>query len=154
MAEQTLCYELRAAFCLWESGDRGRAAEYLEKMRGFDWKAARLWANRRDSDRAYTYLLLTQAISGDRHGFIKLFEEAVENGKALDNPFSSVLPNQKKLITACIEMNYAEGLKTVLDNIQPDHAAEDAELQILVAQGRRHVEGAGATDKKWWQFWK
>lgn len=136
---QAILHELRGGYCLWESGDRARAAEYLEKVRGFDWKEARLWGDRRDFDKAYTYLLLTRAASGDKKAFAALFKEAVRVGEELDSPFSSVIPNQKKLLLGCLELDYAEGLETILSNVESSYIEKDAELQLVVSQAQKRL---------------
>src|SRR4051812_15710264 len=60
----------RQGFCLWEGGNDVDAKPLLERVIRFDWKGGRLWGDRRDSDKAYCYLLGSLANSGSRDEFI------------------------------------------------------------------------------------
>src|SRR5258706_15987467 len=59
--DRSLLYAARSAFCLWEGGRNEEARPTLEKIARLDFKALRLWGDRYDADRAFTYLLLDLA---------------------------------------------------------------------------------------------
>jgi tetratricopeptide (TPR) repeat protein len=133
-------YELRAGFCMWEMGKIESAKPFLEKVRGFDWKGNRLWGDRWDSDTAYTYLLLPLATAQNKKMFNELFLEACENGEKIQLPFSSVIPNQKKLIWACLDLKERGCIKKIIDNVRNESLQKDQELKLSYSQAQKFLK--------------
>src|SRR6478672_1882136 len=56
LPDQSFLHRVRAAVCRWDLGDFARGRAVLLEALSFDWKAARLWGDRRDTEMAFTRL--------------------------------------------------------------------------------------------------
>ena len=101
-------------FCLWEGGNDVDAKPLLERVIRFDWKGGRLWGDRRDSDKAYCYLLGSLANSGSRDEFIRTWRNACERGREIDIRFPFSRPCKRLMILASIKVGYPEGCAAIL----------------------------------------
>jgi hypothetical protein len=137
LPDQSFLYRVRAAICRWDAGEFERARGVLLEALSFDWKAARLWGDRRDTEWAFTRLLLERAATGDRDSFVALWKVATARGDELSVPFPTVIPHQKRLLRACACIAYQEGIQQIIARIDPKRLPADHELQMLVADARR-----------------
>jgi tetratricopeptide (TPR) repeat protein len=136
--DSTILYEARHAFCLWEAGKVTQAIPTLERVVRFDWKGGRLWGDRRDTDTAFTYLLMNLANIGDRDRFTKRWHEATERCHELQLDFPWSRPNKRMLMTACMSLQYVDGCHRILDGLD-NEALKDPELKLLAEQARRFL---------------
>jgi hypothetical protein len=59
-----------------------------------------LWGDRRDTENAFTRLLMEKAAAGDRSGFLALWKLATAKGEELSVAFPFMIPHQKQLLRA------------------------------------------------------
>jgi tetratricopeptide (TPR) repeat protein len=135
--DQSFLYRLRAALCLWDLGCHEQARNILLEAVAFDWKTARLWGDRRDTERAFARLLMEKAAAGDRDGFIDLWQLASRRGAELNVPFPLVIPHEKQLLRACVSLEFEDGCLQIMERIDPKRLKADHELQMLKAQAER-----------------
>lgn len=136
-------YEIRAGLCLFEAGKVEDARPILEKAINFDWRAARLWGDRRTTEKAITCLLLDLADTGKKNEFGNLFDLGIDKGEDLKYPFPTISSNQKKLITACIELGDRKRCKVVINHISEEYLKKDKELKLLKSQAEKFVVSSG-----------
>ena len=130
--DRSFLYELRSAICAWDSGERDCSRTTLLQALTFDWKGARMWGDRRDTEMAFVRLLLEQSILGHVSEFIALWKLATARGEELSVPFPFTTPHQKKLLIACRELKFVDGCRQVVSRIDPKRLKTDHELQLLV----------------------
>ncbi|ANH69153.1 hypothetical protein ABE85_19145 [Mitsuaria sp. 7] len=138
--DRTITSEARAAFCYWDAGDLEQARPLLRKVIQTDWKKARLWSDRHDTEKAFMRLILEAASQGNGAQFDALWLEASQRGQDLDYPFPTILPNQKKLLQAALLLERFDAVRQVLLRINPEHLQNDHELQLLKAMAEQRVE--------------
>jgi tetratricopeptide (TPR) repeat protein len=139
--DQSVLYEGRQGFCLWEGGRHEEARPLLEKLTRVDWEATRLWGDRRDAAKAYAYLLLDLAAASDRDAFVQVWREATEKCRVIQMEFPFAHPQQRMLIAACIEMNYPDGCRQILIGMD-NEADKDPELHLAARRARRFLSNA------------
>jgi hypothetical protein len=137
LPDQSFPHRVRAAVCRWDLGEFERARKVLLEALSFDWKAARIWGDRRDTEMAFTRLLMEKAAAGDRSGFVALWELATARGDELDVPFPFLIPHQKQLLRACARLAFLEGTRQIIARIDPKRLKADHELQMLVSEADR-----------------
>jgi hypothetical protein len=136
VADRSVLYRARAAYCLWDAGEFERARPVLWEVSLFDWKAGGLWADRHDSEKAYSRLVLEAAVKEDRKRFEELWAAATARGSELAWPFPSIVPEQKKLLAAAMALGKKDACRQVLDRINPKLLAKHHDLQILRKQAQ------------------
>lgn len=134
LPDHSFVYRLRAAVCLWDLGSFEAARKTLLEALVFDWKTARLWGDRRDTEMAFVRLLMEKAANADRTGFIALWKSASNKGEQLAVPFPFVIPHQKQLLRACVNLDFKDGCRQIRSRIDPKRLRADHELQMLVGQ--------------------
>jgi len=135
--DQSFLFRLRGALCHWDSGSFERARKTLLDALVFDWKAARLWGDRRDTEKAFTRLLMERASASDHVGFVSLWQLATGRGEELNLPFPFVVPHQKQLLRACVSLGFHQGCRQIIERIDPKRLKVDHELQMLKAEADR-----------------
>jgi hypothetical protein len=134
LPDHSFVYRLRSAVCLWDLGRFDAARKTLLEALVFDWKTARLWGDRRDTEMAFVRLLMEKAANADRSGFIALWKLATDKGEQLAVPFPFVIPHQKQLLRACVILDFKDGCRQIRSRIDPKRLKADHELQMLVGQ--------------------
>ncbi|WP_168567241.1 hypothetical protein [Crateriforma spongiae] len=137
-----LC-RVRAAFCQWLDGQFDSARPTLIEATTFDWKNARLWADRRDTEKAFAYLLATLATDGEFERFGELWTKATDRMDELGFQFPSIIPMQKLLLVSCMNLNFSPGIQQIIDNLNPKLLAKNPELQMLKAQAISRLSDCG-----------
>src|SRR5581483_708075 len=140
--DRSLLHAARAAFCLWEGGRNEEARPTLETVARLDFKALRLWGDRRDASRAFTYLLLDAAASSEAARFNQLWQEATERCRLLELTFPFARPHKRMLIAACIEMGHAGGVRQILEGLDQE-ALKDPELKLSAERAKRFLNRDG-----------
>lgn len=132
--DHSFVYRLRAAVCFWDLGRFEAARKTLLEALVFDWKTARLWGDRRDTEMAFVRLLMEKAANNDRSGFIALWKLATDKGEQSAVPFPFVILHQKQLLRACVNLDFKDGCRQIKLRIDPKRLKADHELQLLVGQ--------------------
>jgi tetratricopeptide (TPR) repeat protein len=127
----------RAGFCLAEAGQWDRARPLLQETAEFDWRAAGLWNDRYDSEKAYAWLLLDAAARQDRAGFRDLWERAVRRGDALELEFPSIRPHQERLLRASVDLALPEACAHLIAAVNQSYKRIPTELKGLLDAARQ-----------------
>jgi hypothetical protein len=140
--DRSLLHAARSAFCLWEGGRNAEARPTLETIARLDFKALRLWGDRRDASHAFTCLLLDAAAAGESARYAELWQEAVDRCRLLELTFPFARPHKRMLIAACIEMGHKTGVRQILEGIDRE-ALKDPELKLAAERAKRFLGGDG-----------
>jgi len=140
--DRSLLDAARSAFCLWEGGQSEEARPTLEKIARLDFKALRLWGDRYDADRAFTYVLLDLAAAGECSPFAEVRQEATDRCRSLDLAFPFARSHKRMLIAACIEMEFGTGCRQILASLD-NESLKDPELKLAAERAKRFVGGRG-----------
>jgi hypothetical protein len=140
--DRSLLHAARSAFCLWEGGKNEEARPTLETVARLDFKALRLWGDRRDASHAFTYLLLDAAAAGEHGRFSQLWQEATDRCRSLDLTFPFARPHKRMLIAGCIEMNYRAGVRQIVEGLDRE-SLKDPELKLATERAKRFLGGDG-----------
>ena len=132
--DQSILQKARGAYCLWDAGEFERARPILREVTLFDWQKGRLWADRHDSEKAYSRLILEAAASGNEDQFAELWTAASARGQELAYPFPTIVPEQKKLLAAALALKRKDVCLEILANLNPKMLAKHHDLQLLAAQ--------------------
>ena len=127
-------YAIRSAVCLWDAGRHADARPVMEQALTFDWVAARTYADRHVTEWAFARLLVECAAHQDRGAFVALWERATLRGQQLAYPFPSIIPNQKKLLNACMSVMFVKGCQQIISRIDHNLLLRDHELKLLHSQ--------------------
>jgi hypothetical protein len=138
--DSSLLYAARAAFCLWEGGRTEDARPMLETVARLDFKALRMWGDRRDASTAFTYLLLESAAAGERSRFGELWREATDRCRSIDVVFPYARPQKRMLIAACIEMGHVAGVRQIVAGLDRE-SLTDPELKLAADRATRFLDG-------------
>lgn len=133
-ADQSILQRARGAYCLWDAGEFERARPILCEVTLFDWQKGRLWADRHDSEKAYSRLILEAAASGNEDLFSELWVAASARGRELAYPFPTIVPEQKKLLAAALALGRKDVCRDILANLNAKLLAKHHDLQLLKAQ--------------------
>lgn len=137
--DSSLLYRLRAGFCLFEDGQHERALELVKQGINFNWKAARLWGDRRDAEKCHMCHILHFANSGNQAQYLKHVALAVADGERLDVPFPWSLPVKKQAITAAMAMNDLPNLSKWVASVDVKTRTKVPELGLLCTQAERKI---------------
>jgi hypothetical protein len=137
--DSSVLYRLRAGFCLFEAGQTERALELVKEGINFDWKAARLWGDRRDAEKCHICYILHYANLGDKPRYSLHVELAMKDGERLDTPFPWCVPVKKKAITSALAMEDFDSLSTWVAAVDADARRKDPELGLLCSQSDKAV---------------
>ena len=74
---QSFSHRVRAALCLCECGRIDDARTILNAALDFDWRAARRWGDRHDTEKCFAALLMNLAARGESKEFVSLWKRAV-----------------------------------------------------------------------------
>jgi tetratricopeptide (TPR) repeat protein len=133
-SNSSISYRLRAGFCLFEEGKIDEALDILKEAIDFDWKSARLWADRRDAEKVHVCYLLTYANRSDVENYKLHADLAVKDGERLQIEFPWSTPVKKKAIMAAIAMEDHAHLSQWLSAMDPKVRKKDPELGLLCSQ--------------------
>lgn len=134
LPDRGILFRGRAAFCFWDAGEFEKARPLLHEVIGFDWKGARMWADRRDTEKAYARLVLEAAAKDEPYRFEELWAAATSRGKDLESPFPSIIPEQKKLLAAALTLKNKSICQQILGLLNPKLLAKHHDLQLLRRQ--------------------
>jgi tetratricopeptide (TPR) repeat protein len=135
--DSSVLHRLRAGFCLFEAGEHDRALDLLKEGINFDWKAARLWGDRRDAEKCHVCHILHYASLGDSPRYSHHVKLATADGERLDVPFPWSLPVKRQAITAAMVMEDSENLRKWVASVDPHSRTKQPELGLLCAQVER-----------------
>ena len=141
--DSSFLYRVRAAFCQWLDGQFADAQEVLTEATTFDWKAARLWADRRDTEKAFAYLLANLASDGEADRFAELWNQATCRMEELQFRFPSIVPMQKLMLVSCVNLKFWLGCRQTIENLNPRLLKRNPELQMLKEQVENALENDG-----------
>ena len=136
-ADQSFLYRARAAYCLWDAGQFDKARPILTEVTSFDWKRAGLWADRHDTEKAFSRLILEAAAAADLRGFSELWHTATARCGEINWLFPKIVPNQKKLLQAAMALGQTDACRQILERIDAKFLSKDHELQVLRMQAKR-----------------
>ena len=136
--DQSFLHRFRAALCLWELGRFDEARPVLLEATEFDYKAATLWADRRDAEWAFARLIMERAASNDCDGFTRLWLRATTRGEELSFPFPSIITHQKQLLTASMSLGCRACCEQILGQLNATLVRRDNELKVLKAQAEQY----------------
>ena len=135
--DSSVLYRLRAGFCLFEDGEHDHALELVKEGLNFDWKAARLWGDRRDAEKCHICHILHFANIGDQAHYSYQVKLAVADGERLQTPFPWCLPVKKQALTAAMAMEDFENLSKWVASVDAKLRLKDPELGLLCTQAER-----------------
>lgn len=135
--DSSILYRLRAGFCLFEDGEHERSLELVKEGMSFDWKAARLWGDRRDAEKCHMCHILHFANLGDLTQYLCHVQLAVADGERLGVPFPWSLPVKKQILTASLAMGDCQNLTRWVAAVDVATRKKDPELGLLCTQAER-----------------
>ena len=137
--DSSLLYRLRAGLCLFEGREIERAFEILREGIDFDWKAARLWGDRRDAEKCHICYIVHHATSCDKSRYSLHVDLAIKDGERLSMPFPWSVPVKKKAITSALAMDDIDNLSRWVAEIDMKARRGDPELQLLCSLAEKAV---------------
>lgn len=140
--DQSMNYLVRAGRCFFESGDYASAIPLLERAIAFDWRAARLWADRHTTEWAFVCLLEDCARRADFSGFQALWERALQRGEELEFPFPTIHPLQERLLEICLVHRLLHYLPRIVAMIEARESRLPKALRSRIAAARAELDGA------------
>ncbi len=138
--DQTFLFRIRAAFCYWLDGQFEIAEPTLVEATTYDWKAARLWADRRDTEKAFAYLLANLATDGEPKRFSEMWRTASDRMLELEFPFPSIVPIQKLMLVSCLNLKFWQGCRQTIDHLNPKLVKQNLELLMLKQEVERAIQ--------------
>jgi hypothetical protein len=136
-ADRSILYRARAAYCLWDAGEFDRARPILKEITTFDWKGGRLWADRHDTEKAYSRLILEAAVAQDLDRVESLWGAAVSRCSSLAWDFPKIVTEQKKLLAAAIAMQHKNICRYIVERLDARLLSKHHDLQLLRTQAER-----------------
>jgi hypothetical protein len=140
--DQSFLHRVRVGICLWDAGRFDAARPILEDVTTFDFKAARLWSDRHDTEKAFARLLMELAANGDTSKFLTMWNRATNRGEQIDWPFPSIIPYQKQLILATMSLGLKEPCKQILRRLNSSYVSKDPELCLTRSQAEKFCSSA------------
>lgn len=135
--DSSVLYRLRAGFCLFKDGEQVKALELVKEGMNFDWKAERLWGDRRDAEQCHICHILYFASIGDMVQYSKHVKQAIADGERLEIPFPWSQSAKKQAIIASLAMNDSVNLSKWVTSVDAKSRKRDPELGLLCIQAER-----------------
>lgn len=136
-ADRSILYRARAAYCLWDAGEFDRARPILNEVIAFDWKSGRLWADRHDTEKAYSRLIVEAAVTQDLNRVEALWGQAVARCSSLTWDFPKIVTEQKELLAAAIAMRHKTICRHIFQRLDASLLNKHHDLQLLRMQAER-----------------